>query len=48
MEDNETIRFKRVYISNNVIFAILLLGQGQRGKFYSRALFMVSLVSLME
>lgn len=48
MEDNEAIRFKRVYISHNIIFVILLLGQGQRGKYCSQALFTVSGVSLME
>jgi len=48
MEDSETYRFKKVYISHNIIFVILLLGQGQGWKYCSQALFIVSVVSLME
>lgn len=47
MEDNKTIRFKGVYISHNIIFVILLLGQGHRRKHCSQAFGIVSEVSLI-
>lgn len=47
MEDNETIGFKGGYISHDIIFVILLLGQGQREKHCSQALSIVSVVSLI-